>query len=495
LNGQLATSHPSSARKSPETLDLDYIEDIILGIDFEGASFEAAYADVCGALLATGIVRAHELTLQTREEAHVLAAGSWPGPHDASFTSFSLETAAMTGVIGKGGLDWRVRRGPRFQEATRRILPLVVRLLSMKWAVASFEAGMPRVLRESDTRASDGRLYRAFRGLSPTMSASELLDAIARSSAKIASYEALYLVLHDDRINHRVFVPRSPMESSEIQKLVARLEAAPFHASGLVETEHEALDRVLEPLDPNRPSTEGDLEVGFEIQLCSPGREQEGSIPLGRVVLLRSATVPLMEAERVALVQFIEDLRRLLEDRRVYQELERQAKTDSMTDLYNYRTFRTLLSQEFSRSRRHGTPVSLLILDVDRFKSINDSLGHQKGDETLKGLASIMLETKRKEDMVARYGGEEFVLILPQVGREGALHLAERLRHAVATGGLIPERTVTVSVGVATLDPETDLTEDQLIFLADAALGSAKRRGRNRVEVAGSPLKLVEPAS
>jgi len=266
------------------------------------------------------------------------------------------------------------------------------------------------------------------------------------------------------------------MASNEIQKLVAKLDSTPLYAPGLVETEHEALDRVLEPLDPNRPSAEGDLEVGFETQLCSPCKEQEGSIPLGRVVLLRSATVPLMEAERVALVQFIEDLQCLLEDRRMYQELERQAKTDSMTDLYNYRTFRTLLSQEFSRSRRHGTPVSLLVLDVDRFKSINDFLGHQKGDESLKGLASIMLDTKRKEDMVARYGGEEFVLILPQVGRAGGLASRRATSPCGRDEGLIPERSVTVSVGVATLDPETELTEDQLIFLADAALGSAKGR-------------------
>ncbi|MBI2943445.1 MAG: sensor domain-containing diguanylate cyclase [Candidatus Wallbacteria bacterium] len=164
--------------------------------------------------------------------------------------------------------------------------------------------------------------------------------------------------------------------------------------------------------------------------------------------------------------------------------LERQAKIDEMTGLYNYRTFRALLGREFTRLERYGEPLSLLLLDIDYFKKVNDTYGHQTGDAVLRALASLLLDTKRGVDAVARYGGEEFVMILPDTDLDGAALLAERVRKQVAAQPILPDRSVTVSIGVASFTASDRGPEDELIHRADMALYRAKQSGRNRVELA-----------
>ncbi len=164
--------------------------------------------------------------------------------------------------------------------------------------------------------------------------------------------------------------------------------------------------------------------------------------------------------------------------------LERQAKIDEMSGLYNYRTFRGLLGRELKRVARHHTPLSLLLFDIDHFKSVNDTYGHQRGDDVLRGLARVLLESKRGVDVVARYGGEEFVMILPETDREGAARLAEKVRARIADARLMEERPVTASIGVSCYSGHESGTEDDLIHQADKALYRAKRTGRNKIQCA-----------
>ena len=167
------------------------------------------------------------------------------------------------------------------------------------------------------------------------------------------------------------------------------------------------------------------------------------------------------------------------------QALLRELSTrDSLTGLLNYREFQRQLTEEAERSRRYGRPFSLLMLDIDHFKAINDTYGHLAGDKALRGLAALIRAEVRPTDIVARYGGEEFVLVLPETDGPGALTLAERLRARVA-GHVISvtadqTTSLTVSIGLASYPDKTDSVQ-KLVSAADRALYAAKSAGRNRV--------------
>jgi diguanylate cyclase (GGDEF)-like protein len=168
------------------------------------------------------------------------------------------------------------------------------------------------------------------------------------------------------------------------------------------------------------------------------------------------------------------------------QELQRAASTDPLTGVANRRYLMSRLEQEISFARRHGQPVSVMMIDLDNFKTVNDAEGHAAGDAVLKHIADILVETVRLEDVVARYGGDEFAIIARSNGSEATAEFAVRLREAVAKGdeGKRPDETVTLSVGIASFDPDDPAHQpstQQLLSRADAALYKAKREGRNRV--------------
>jgi len=179
-----------------------------------------------------------------------------------------------------------------------------------------------------------------------------------------------------------------------------------------------------------------------------------------------------------------EQAREALEKSRAQMEaanfkLEQLATVDPLTEAKNRRAWNEKLVEEWSRATRYATPLSLILLDVDKFKSYNDTFGHQAGDEVLRRVAQTAHAGIRVTDFFARYGGEEFALILPNTDSQGALILAERLRAAIESAPW-KERLVTASFGVATADSEIKTSED-LLRLADEALYAAKERGRNRV--------------
>jgi diguanylate cyclase (GGDEF)-like protein len=176
-----------------------------------------------------------------------------------------------------------------------------------------------------------------------------------------------------------------------------------------------------------------------------------------------------------------------IENARLHRVVERQAVTDALTGLANRRQFYEVLGREYERSQRFGTPLSLILLDIDDFKNINDTRGHLAGDAVLHGVAATLAELIREIDMAARYGGEEFAILLPQTAQEGAAQLAERLRREIATRPIRfgPDEIdgITASFGVAA-GPEDSMTQIDLIASADAALYQAKRDGKNHVTVA-----------
>ena len=238
-------------------------------------------------------------------------------------------------------------------------------------------------------------------------------------------------------------------------------------------------------------------------------------LPAGHSPLTRELIVPIINDNAVAAVLgvgdkpadytdldgshalFIADIAwSVIEQKQAYEDivklnekLERQAMTDVLTGLHNRRSFFIHGKKEILRARRYQTPLSLLMLDLDRFKNINDAFGHDAGDSMLQCFAKELQKNIRETDIPARLGGEEFSALLPNTDRASAFLLAERLRQAVEAMScrvLDQDLYVTVSIGISELHPDmASLTA--LLKEADAALYEAKEQGRNRVISASGP--------
>lgn len=194
--------------------------------------------------------------------------------------------------------------------------------------------------------------------------------------------------------------------------------------------------------------------------------------------------------------QILEDANAALHDQiskihDLQEKLREQANRDSLTGLFNRRYLEGTLEREMARCKREGAPLTMLLLDIDHFKMVNDTYGHQAGDEVLRVFGQLLLENARTEDIVCRYGGEEFLLVLPkmplEIARERGTYLLAQFRDTIVPFGELRIR-VTTSVGVAATPQHADSAEG-LIRCADEALYLAKRHGRNQVVTFGDTIK------
>jgi diguanylate cyclase (GGDEF)-like protein len=173
------------------------------------------------------------------------------------------------------------------------------------------------------------------------------------------------------------------------------------------------------------------------------------------------------------------------------RRLKDMAITDPLTGAYNRRYLELQAEKALELWRRYDRPASLLLVDIDYFKRVNDKYGHAVGDTAIKGLVDVISQRIRRVDTLCRFGGEEFVLLLSETGLEDAEKVANKLRAAVEGESILPENSMTISVGVAGLTGVDDL--DHWLNLADTAMYLAKKNGRNRVEVAEPAQLPLEP--
>jgi diguanylate cyclase (GGDEF)-like protein len=204
---------------------------------------------------------------------------------------------------------------------------------------------------------------------------------------------------------------------------------------------------------------------------------------------------PCQPTELLARVQAAARVKRLQDElRQRNEELDRVSRTDALTGLRNRRHVEEYLARLVSLARRNAEPIAVLVVDIDRFKSVNDTYGHDAGDAVLREVADRMAGSIRLEDMIGRWGGEEFLAVLPNTAADGAAELAERLRQVVAgepchlDGGDAVQVTISVGCAASLLDDA-----GRLVRSADAAMYEAKRSGRDRVVVAPSD-DLAHPA-
>ena len=208
-------------------------------------------------------------------------------------------------------------------------------------------------------------------------------------------------------------------------------------------------------------------------------------------------TKPFDAAELVARVKIHLKIKKLQDDlKKTTEHFKELSNTDPLTNLYNRRFFSDVFENEMQRAKRLKASLSLVILDVDKFKGINDLYGHQHGDKVLVAVAEKLHGALRTYDFASRYGGDEFVLLLPATPISGSLEVAERLRASVQSIVLdspLENLFVTASLGVAAFPTEQIQGADSLFYQADFALYQAKQNGRNRVETTNDTSSLPHP--
>jgi diguanylate cyclase (GGDEF)-like protein len=223
--------------------------------------------------------------------------------------------------------------------------------------------------------------------------------------------------------------------------------------------------------------------------LCLPLQAQGETLGMVTVECPTAEAAAMTEARESAVVSLAEMAAMAMAGLRLRHKLESQSIRDGMTGLFNRSFMEVALDRELQRAGRHEKPVAVMMVDVDHFKQLNDSFGHEAGDVVLREVAECLRTGVRAEDIVCRYGGEEFVIILPELGARWAMERAETLRQRVGELGVRlhgrPLREVTISIGVA-IYPEHADSGEELLRHADRALYAAKHHGRNRVVQAES---------
>jgi diguanylate cyclase (GGDEF)-like protein len=309
-----------------------------------------------------------------------------------------------------------------------------------------------------------------------TLDQTDVFRQITTMLKGIVDYDAMDIRLVDEDTRELVCIYSREANAEQVQRFRISVDEG---VSGWVVRHNEAQlvnDMLHDPRIVQVPGTgEDEPQASIMVPLDVRGR-------VTGVLCLDRLAGRTFEAHELEPVQLFGNLAAIaIDNARSYEEMERQAISDGLTGIHNYRHFHETLQAEVSRAERYGETFCLLMMDLDHFKAVNDTIGHQKGDDVLRAVSTVLRGCSRESDYLARYGGEEFVILLPNTGLEEARTLAERVRASVAAlDPGHPDLHVTMSIGVAAF-PESADDSDGVLGAADAALLRAKAQGRNRV--------------
>jgi diguanylate cyclase (GGDEF)-like protein len=363
----------------------------------------------------------------------------------------------------------------RASDTTLALLRIV--MFDMSLAIDTYIQADEQAMRAQTERLR--ALNRAVEAITANLSLHDSLRAVMQQGAALTGSPAAAIAFYDEHAGG--FSQWFTHGLSE-----RFVQAMSFRPGGLADQVLRSGDWLVSsdaPHSRHRLSALARAE-GIRAFICLPLAGARGQV--GVLYVYRADRDDFSAEETELLITFARLAAGAIDNARLYGQTAQQAQTDALTGALNRREFDERLAAELRRARRYAKTCALLLLDIDHFKSVNDTHGHPAGDAVLKELARLLQAQLRDVDCVARYGGEEFVALLPETDSQAARGVAERVRAALAAGAFtLPDgatRRVTVSIGVACF-PQCADSAAALVTHADQAMYAAKQGGRNRVQL------------
>lgn len=423
---------------------------------------------VLGAALACGhTVNLHHLRGQLAHIPYYKA----PGRVGCLLAVPVQENGITRGVLCADRLDGDETFGEREEDALRAAARHVIQAAENERVFVALE----------QAKAEQTKLYKASEVLGAAHTEDEAIDAVLGAARGIAPFDFAAITLYDsDSGRHRVV--RAQGEGAEEVEGLTFADNAGL-ASMAVKNRHYLPYRGQFDAKRQVVYTRSARLKGMESLLILPLLSQE--LPLGTLTLAAREPNVFTDTVRRTLQVLTNQMATSISNARMVKRLQEMATTDGLTGLLNHRVFQEELEKKLKSAERFGHSLSVILTDLDKFKSVNDTYGHPVGDVVLKGFAQVLGSAMRETDLVARYGGEEFAIICEQTDARGALLLADRIREEMAAQTFqaeIGRFQVTCSLGIASF-PAHARDKQALVEAADQALYGAKEKGRNRAEV------------